>query len=142
MNTNFKHGSNGMPEPYEPKQTNRFVVTFPQEFEISPYVIFKVSPIVMIGTTMKADPIVFYMYDAISPSTSLAINEGLRNLRTKDDKTIKITIHSVGPVGDIVEEWVLNGEILLVDFGDLDWNIETNKVIKLEFDIHTAIHNY
>jgi len=142
MNTNLKHGSNGMPEPYEPKQTNRFVVTFPQEFEISPYVIFKVSPIVMIGTTMKSEPIVFYMYDVISPSTSLAINEGLRNLRTKDDKNIKITIHSLGPVGDVVEEWVLDGEISWVDFGELDWDTYTNKVISLKFDVHKAIHNY
>jgi len=142
MNTNLKHGSNGMPEPYEPKHTNRFVVTFPQEFEISPYVIFKVSPIVMIGTTMKSEPIVFYMYDVISPSTSLARNEGLRNLRTKDDKNIKITIHSLGPVGDVVEEWVLDGEISWVDFGELDWDTDTNKVISLKFDVHKAIHNY
>ena len=142
MQTNYKHGSNGMPVPYEPKQTNRFVVIFPDEFEISPYVIFKVSPIIMIGMSMKAEPIVFSMYDAITPSTSAAINEGLRKLRKSDNKTIKIKINSIGPVGDVVEEWILDGCITHVDFGNYDWNVDEKRIITLEFDVQQAIHNY
>ena len=142
MKSTYKHGSNRITEPYEPKQTNRFIVIFPTEFDIAPQVIFKVSPIVMLATNMQVEPIVFYMYDPVSPSTSLAINEGLRQLRTKDDKTIKIVIHSLDPIGNVVEEWILDGEIVLVDFGELNWNVDMQRIIKLEFDVHTAIYNY
>jgi len=135
-------GSNGMFVAYEPKTENRFIVTFPKEFDITPTVIFKVSPIIVNGSYTKTQPVVFSMYDPVTPSTSQSINEGLRYLRGQDDKTLEIKIQSLGPVGDVVEEWLLYGVIELVDFGVYDWNSNKTKVITLEFDVHKAIHNY
>ena len=142
MKNNYEYITNGMPVPFEPKQTNRFTVLFPEEFEINPSTIFKVSPIIMDGGSMKVDPITFYMYDPISPSTSQAINEGLRYQRTRDDRTIQVKLNSVGPVGDIVEEWVLYGTVESVNFGEFDWSEDTHKVIQLKFNVRKAIHNY
>jgi hypothetical protein len=82
------------------------------------------------------------MYDPISPSTSQSIMYGLRELRKKDSQQIKVNIKLLGPVGDIVEEWDVIGEIDYIDFGHLDWSSGETLNIKVAMKVHYAILQY
>jgi hypothetical protein len=71
-------------------------------------------------------PITMELYDPICPSVSQIVNTLMSESSTLGD----ITIESFGPIGDVVERWVLtNCRISNVDFGKLDWNsIQPSKV--------------
>jgi hypothetical protein len=82
------------------------------------------------------------MYDPVSPSTSQAIMKGLEELRKRESKTININLQIMDPVGDIVEDWSLAGQILSVNFGDLSWEKDEPVKIYLVFKPTDVKLNY
>ena len=68
--------------------------------------------------------------------------DGLRVLRTQDSQIIDVVIQIMDPVGTVVEEWVVTGEINSIDFGKLDWKSDEALMINVYFDVHHAILNY
>jgi hypothetical protein len=131
-------------EQFEPKKSNRFHVKFGDPFNIPIYVIKEVQrpSFKMANCGIRWDDMVFTMYDPISPSTSQSIMYGLRELRKKDSQQIKVNIKLLGPVGDIVEEWDVIGEIDYIDFGHLDWSSGETLNIKVAMKVHHAILQY
>jgi hypothetical protein len=54
-----------------------------------------------------------------------------------------INIQTLGPVGDIVEEWILKGAYVQnANFGDMDWSSDTPVNINLTIVMDYAILNY
>jgi hypothetical protein len=133
-----------MVDIFEPKKENRFIVKFGKPFSISESVInqtkrpsFKKS-----NSGMKWDNMVFSMYDPITPSTSQSLMDGLRVLRTQDSQIIDVFIQIMDPIGEIIEEWKVTGEINSIDFGKLDWKSDEALMINVYFDVHYAVLNY
>ena len=54
-----------------------------------------------------------------------------------------IRINTLGPVGDIVEEWILKGAYCQnANFGDMDWTSDTPANISMTIVMDYAILNY
>jgi hypothetical protein len=54
-----------------------------------------------------------------------------------------IRFNALGPVGDIVEEWILKGAyVKSANFGEMDWSVDTPVEIQLSIRMDYAILNY
>ena len=54
-----------------------------------------------------------------------------------------IHIHTLGPVGDVVEEWILKGAFVSnANFGDMDWATAEATTISITMNMDYAILNY
>ena len=54
-----------------------------------------------------------------------------------------IHIQTLGPVGDVVEEWILKGAYCQsANFGDMDWTSDTPANIAITMEMDYAILNY
>ena len=54
-----------------------------------------------------------------------------------------IRINTLGPVGDVVEEWILKGAYCqAANFGDMDWTSDTPANISITIVMDYAILNY
>ena len=148
---------------FEPKLQNRFLM----EIEgIPAYLIKKVSrPSVTFGEVVldhinvkrkikgKAnwDNITMDLYDPVTPSGAQAVMEWVRlsheSVTGRDGYSDfykkDVYIRTLGPVGDVVEEWILKGAYVQnANFGDMDWTSETPANINITVVMDYAILNY
>jgi len=91
------------------------------------------------------------LYDPIVPSGAQAVMEWIRTSHESvtgrdgyaDFYKKDITINELGPVGDKVGEWILKGAwAKTVNFGDMDWAVDTPVEIALTLSMDYAILNY
>ena len=148
---------------FEPKTQNRFIMYIDG---IPAYLIKKIDrPSVTFGEVTldhinvkrklkgKADwgSITCDLYDPVTPSGAQAVMEWVRlsheSVTGRDGysdfykKTIHI--HTLGPVGDVVEEWILKGAYCQnANFGDMDWTSDTPANISMTIVMDYAILNY
>lgn len=91
------------------------------------------------------------LYDPIVPSGAQAVMEWIRisheSLTGRDGyadfykKDLQFEV--LGPVGDIVEEWVLKGAyIKSAQFGDLDWAVDTQVEINVTLRVDNVYLNF
>jgi hypothetical protein len=150
--------------PFEPKQSNRFIVTIDG---VPAYLVKGVSAISMTQTAVALNhiniqryvkgktvwgPITFTMYESITPSGAQAIMEWVRlgheSVTGRDGYSDfykkDITFNSVGPVGDYVSEWVIKGAVITsVNFGDYNWDDDGTVVnITVEVQPDYCVLNY
>lgn len=110
---------------YEPKKNNRFLVEFPEQFNVQQWGgVQKINkPKFSDG---KWENIKIEFIDPITPSTSQSLFKIVEFLKTNvnDSKTLfDVKIKSLDPTGVEVEEWVVNVEkVLTIDFGELDYS--------------------
>ena len=148
---------------FEPKLQNRFLMYIDG---IPSYLIKKVArPSVTFGEVVldhinvkrkikgKAnwDNLSFELYDPVTPSGAQAVMEWVRlsheSVTGRDGysdfykKDLKIK--TLGPVGDIVEEWILKGAYCQqANFGDMDWTSDTPVSINITVVMDYAILNF
>ena len=128
---------------FEPKQANRFIMYidgFPS------YEIKGVSAVTVNSGTVTLNhinvqryvkgkttwgPISFTLFDPITPSGAQAVMEWVRlhheSVTGRDGYSDfykkDLTFDVLGPVGDIVSEWVIKGAFITsATFGDYDWD--------------------
>ena len=91
------------------------------------------------------------LYDPIVPSGAQAVIEWIRlgheSVTGRDgyaDQYKKdLKFHSLGPVGDKVEEWIIRGAYVnTANWGSMDWAQEANVEIQLGISYDYAILNY
>ena len=91
------------------------------------------------------------LYDPVTPSGAQAVMEWVRlsheavTGRDGYSDFYKKDIHilTLGPVGDVVEEWILKGAFVQnANFGDMDWTSETPANIAITIVMDYAILNY
>ena len=91
------------------------------------------------------------LYDPVTPSGAQAVMEWVRlsheSVTGRDGYSDfykkDIQIMTLGPVGDIVEEWILKGAyVQSANFGDMDWTSDTPVNISLTIVMDYAILNY
>ena len=148
---------------FEPKLQNRFLMEIDG---IPSYLIKKISrPSITFGEVTldhinvkrkikgKADwgDITADLYDPVTPSGAQAVMEWVRlsheSVTGRDGYSDfykkDIRINTLGPVGDIVEEWILKGAFCQnVNFGSMDWTSDTPASITMTIVMDYAILNY
>ena len=91
------------------------------------------------------------LYDPVTPSGAQAVMEWIRlsheSVTGRDGYSDfykkDIRINTLGPVGDVVEEWILKGAYCqTANFGDMDWTSDTPANINLTIVMDYAILNY
>jgi hypothetical protein len=148
---------------FEPKVQNRFLMSIAG---IPSYLIKKIArPSITFGEIVldhinvkrkikgKAnwDNISCELYDPVTPSGAQAVMEWIRlsheSVTGRDGYSDfykkQITIMTLGPVGDVVEEWILKGAYCQsANFGDMDWSSEAPANISLTIVMDYAILNF
>jgi len=148
---------------FEPKLQNRFIMYIDG---IPAYIVKKVGrPNISFNDVTldhinvkrklkgKADwqDITCDLYDPVTPSGAQAVMEWVRLSHEavtgrdgySDFYKKDIHIHTLGPVGDVVEEWILKGAFVSsANFGDMDWSTADPMNISLTINMDYAILNY
>ena len=148
---------------FEPKLQNRFLMNIDG---IDAYLIKKIDrpqisfqEIVLdhINTKRKIkgkanwENITCDLYDPVTPSGAQAVMEWVRlsheSVTGRDGYSDfykkDIRIKTLGPVGDIVEEWILKGAYCQsANFGPMDWTSDAPATISLSIEMDYAILNY
>ena len=149
---------------FEPRMTNRFIVYMDG---IPSYLVKGVSAVSLQQSAVALNhinvqryvkgktiwqPITFTMYEAITPSGAQAIMEWVRlgheSVTGRDGYSDfykkDLTINVLGPVGDIVSEWVLKGAFIIdANFGDYDWtSADTATELTMTVAIDYAVLNF
>tara|TARA_R110002167_G_scaffold7501_1_gene35641 strand:- start:13025 stop:13510 length:486 start_codon:yes stop_codon:yes gene_type:complete len=148
---------------FEPKLQNRFLMEIDG---IPAYLIKKIarpsvefSPVVLDHINVKrkikgkanwAD-ISCDLYDPVTPSGAQAVMEWVRlsheSVTGRDGYSDfykkDIYIRTLGPVGDVVEEWILKGAYCSsANFGDMSWDSDSPANISMTIVMDYAILNY
>ena len=140
---------------FEPKQANRFILYMDG---IPSFMIKKVSAVTLeqgivvldhinverkVKGKSKWSDVTLSLYDPITPSGAQAIMEWVRlhheSVTGRDGYSDfykkDLTINVLGPVGDIVSEWVLKGAFITnANFGDYDWT-SADTAVELTFTV-------
>jgi hypothetical protein len=149
---------------FEPKQANRFILYVDG---IPSYMIKKAAAINIaqgvvtlnhinkerkVKGKTKWGNVALSLFDPITPSGAQAVMEWVRlhheSVTGRDGYSDfykkDLTLNVLGPVGDIVSEWVLKGAFITsATFGDYDWDTEdTAQAIEMEVSIDFAILNF
>ena len=97
------------------------------------------------------DPITCELYDPVTPSGAQSVMEWIRlsheSVTGRDGYSDfykkNVHIRTLGPVGDVVEEWILKGAYCQnANFGPMDWTSDTPVSIALTIEMDYAILNY
>jgi len=134
-----------MPIPYEPKRTNRFILSFPSELGINEWYVESTSrPAITIGSTpipfLNTERYVAGRYtwgeisvtfrDPIGPSAAQALMEWVRlhaesvtgRMGYAAGYKKDVTLQMLDPTGVVVEKWIMIGCFLTkADFQGLDY---------------------
>jgi len=149
---------------FEPKQTNRFILYMDG---IPSYMIKKTAAVTLTQGVVTLDHInverkvkgkskwgdvALSLYDPITPSGAQAVMEWVRlhheSVTGRDGYSDfykkDLTINILGPVGDIVSEWILKGAFIMdANFGDYDWATpDTATEITMTVSIDYAVLNF
>ena len=143
QNTQNQNGFIPLGFPFEPMRVNRFLVTFPGSFNISPYFVRMTNrPSVRLTPNgfREWDDIVVSLYDPIQPSVS----QNIFQLINSDLITHPLTflMQMLDPTGVVVSEWSIWGRVASIDYGELDYSDGSLSEIKLTISVNDAILNF
>ena len=148
---------------FEPKLQNRFLMDIDG---IPGYLIKKVSRPNFTTNTVVLDHINIKrrikgkasweniscdLYDPVTPSGGQAVMEWVRlsheSVTGRDGYSDfykkDVRIQTLGPVGDIVEEWILKGAFVeSANFGEMDWRSDAPANININIAMDYAILNF
>ena len=140
---------------FEPKQANRFILYMDG---IPSFMIKKVSAVTLeqgivtldhinverkVKGKSKWSDVTLSLYDPITPSGAQAVMEWVRlhheSVTGRDGYSDfykkDLTVNVLGPVGDIVSEWILKGAFITnANFGDYDWS-SADTAVELTFTV-------
>ena len=131
---------------FEPKQQNRFIMYIDG---VPSYMVKGVSAVTLTQESIKLNhinvaryvkgktnwgPITFTLFDPITPSGAQSVMEWVRlhheSVTGRDGYSDfykkDVTINVLGPVGDIVSEWIIKGAFITkANFGNYSWDDES-----------------
>jgi len=148
---------------FEPKLKNRFVMfidgipAFLIKQAKKPQITF--SDVILDHINVKRkikgkanwEDVTCTLYDPVTPSGAQAVMEWVRlsheSVTGRDGYSDfykkDIRFNALGPVGDVVEEWILKGAYChAADFGEADWSSSDPADISLTIRMDYAILNY
>lgn len=134
---------------FEPKQANRFIMYIDG---IPSYTVKGMSAITLTQGTVALNhiniqrfvkgkttwnPITFTLFDPITPSGAQAVMEWVRlhheSVTGRDGYSDfykkDLTFNVLGPVGDVVSEWIIKGALITEsNFGEYGWDTENSAI--------------
>ena len=140
---------------FEPKQANRFIMYIDG---IPAYEIKGVSAVSLTQGTVALNhinvqrfvkgkstwgPITFTLFDPITPSGAQAVMEWVRlhheSVTGRDGYSDfykkDLTFDVLGPVGDIVSEWIIKGALIIsANFGEYNWDT-TDTAVNITMEV-------
>ena len=140
---------------FEPKQTNRFILYvegFPSfmikkvsgfNMENGEVVLNHINVLRKVKGKSKWSDVSLTLFDPITPSGAQAVMEWVRlhheSVTGRDGYSDfykkDLTINILGPVGDIVSEWILKGAFIkTATFPEFSWDTE-NQAVELEMTL-------
>ena len=148
---------------FEPKVQNRFIayidgipsyliksVTSPQ-FEAGEIILDHINTYRKVKGKVRWQDMSFTLYDPVTPSGAQAIMEWARLAHESvtgrdgysDFYKKDIVINVLGPVGDVVSEWIIKGAYAkTANFGAYDWANEAAVSIDLTIAMDYCVLNY
>ena len=149
---------------YEPKQANRFILYmdgFPSyiikqissfNIENGEVVLNHINIDRKIKGKSKWSDVTLNLYDPVTPSGAQAVMEWVRlhheSVTGRDGYSDfykkDLTLNILGPVGDIVSEWVLKGAFIkTATFPEFNWSTENTPVeLQIALGIDYAVLNF
>jgi len=148
---------------FEPKVANRFIMYIDG---IPSYMVKSVSSPSFTDGVIKLDHINTYrkirgkrewqnmtlsLYDPITPSGAQAVMEWARlgyesvtgRAGYSDFYKKDVTLNSLGPVGDIVGEWIIKGAFVVSsNFGQYNWSTEDAINVELQLAMDYCVLNF
>tara|TARA_R110002020_G_scaffold136857_3_gene305508 strand:- start:22151 stop:22639 length:489 start_codon:yes stop_codon:yes gene_type:complete len=149
---------------FEPKQANRFILYMDG---IPSFVIKGVSAVTLtqgvvtlehinverkVKGKTKWSNVTMTLFDPITPSGAQAVMEWVRlhheSVTGRDGYSDfykkDLTINVLGPVGDVVSEWILKGSFIVnSNFGEYNWDTADTAVnLSVELSIDYAVLNF
>ena len=149
---------------FEPKQANRFILYMDG---IPSFIIKAVSAVTLtqgevplnhINVQRKVkgksvwSPVTMTLFDPITPSGAQAVMEWVRlgheSVTGRDGYSDfykkDLTVNILGPVGDVVSEWILKGAFITdTNFGEYNWDtVDTAVNLSLTVSIDYAVLNF
>jgi hypothetical protein len=121
-------------EPFEPKKQNRFLVNF-KNIDIPSFVVYKATrPKIVNGGWGNMS---FEMWDPIAPSTTKVLYDFYNPSNSLEDlsRLLSLEMTMLDPTGYEVEKWEIQGKILEIDFGILDWYVDLPTEIKVVMSV-------
>tara|TARA_R100001509_G_scaffold161421_1_gene130651 strand:+ start:292 stop:777 length:486 start_codon:yes stop_codon:yes gene_type:complete len=149
--------------PFEPKVQNRFLLSIDG---IEGYLVKNVKAPTFTDNTIKLDHINSYrkirgkreweditmtLYDPITPSGAQQVMDWARlsyesvtgRAGYSDFYKKDLTLNVLGPVGDIVGEWIIKGAFLTNgDFGQYDWSVDEVVDVSITVAMDYCVLNY
>jgi len=149
--------------PFEPKVQNRFLLSIDG---IEGYLVKNVKAPTFTDNTIKLDHINSYrkirgkreweditmtLYDPITPSGAQQVMDWARlsyesvtgRAGYSDFYKKELTLNVLGPVGDIVGEWIIKGAFLTNgDFGQYDWSVDEVVDVSITVAMDYCVLNY
>jgi len=134
---------------FEPKQANRFIMYIDG---IPSYTVKGMSAVTLTQGTVALNhinvqrfvkgkstwgPITFTLFDPITPSGAQAVMEWVRlhheSVTGRDGYSDfykkDLTFNVIGPVGDVVSEWIIKGALITeANFGEYGWDTENTAI--------------
>jgi hypothetical protein len=149
---------------FEPKQTNRFILYMDG---VPSYLVKGVGAVSLTQNAVPLnhinvqryvkgktvwDTIQFTLYDAITPSGAQAVMEWVRlgheSVTGRDGYSDfykkDLTFNVIGPVGDIVSEWIIKGAVITTaTFGEYNWD-DDGSIVNIQVTVQPdyCILNY
>ena len=149
---------------FEPKQANRFIMYvdgIPSyvikgisavTFEQGEVVLNHINVYTKVKGKTKWSDLTMTLFDPITPSGAQAVMEWVRlhheSVTGRDGYSDfykkDLTIDVLGPVGDIVSEWIIKGAFIKGgDFGEYNWDTENQAVnLKLTLGMDYCVLNF
>mgnify|MGYP003652069238 CR=1 FL=1 len=148
---------------FEPKQKNRFIMYVDG---VPSYMIKKVGGVSVTNNPIELNhinvqrfvkgktkwgPIALTLFDPITPSGAQSTMEWMRlhheSVTGRDGYSDfykkDLTMNIIGPVGDIVSEWIIKGALITdSNFGDYDWDADGAQEISMTVQPDYCILNF
>lgn len=127
-----------VPIQYEPMQTYRYLVTFPESFNISPYLVrnFTTPSGRFDVNRLTWYDIEFKLYEPIQPQLSQNIFELMRSDVINNRSTFLVEL--LGPTGIVAIKYQITGHITQIDY-DLVYPDPDDTEINIRISVDTLI---
>jgi hypothetical protein len=136
---------NYVPTSFEPLRQNRFLMTFPPEFNIPEYFVKNVTrPSCNFESNTRFglsnwtwDDITVTFYDPVHPSIQERLYNIITNTNLNTRNNYEFKIEMLDPTGIVVSSWVVLGFINRIDNGLLDYGNDSLTETKMVITVNS-----
>jgi hypothetical protein len=128
---------------FEPLIQKRFLMTFPNEFNIPEYFVRNVtSPSCSYENGQyRWDNIIVNFYDPVHPSIQERLYNIVTNLNSRG-MNYEFKIEILSPIGGIVQKWLINGHVNSIDIFDslsYDSDLPTESKMSMSITVNNLV---